>query len=135
MPPSAHGYCPQALTSISLSPCLANRYAGSAAQRASLRPRLTEGVDLVVTSYETLRSDVAQLAAIRWDSLVLDEGHAIRNPKAKVPPAQRAPRGEAPPAHALAAPSPSLPHWGHVARQSQRTLAPTRFALTRHRGL
>lgn len=40
--------------------------------------------DLVVMSYETLRSDAAWAAQQRWLYAVLDEGHAIRNPKSKI---------------------------------------------------
>ena len=35
----------------------------------------------MVISYDTLRREIDTLAAIRWNYVVLDEGHAIRNPK------------------------------------------------------
>eukprot|EP00900_Chrysochromulina_parva_P022895 jgi/Chrpa1/5239/Chrysochromulina_OHIO_Genome00015905-RA len=41
-------------------------------------------VELVVMSYETLRTDIDTLAQVRWEYAVLDEGHIIRNPKAQV---------------------------------------------------
>jgi len=38
----------------------------------------------VIASYDTVRSDAAALAAVHWAYCVLDEGHAIRNPRAAV---------------------------------------------------
>lgn len=58
------------------------QYAGLPAERARLRPQLA-AADLVVASYETVRSDSAVFEALSWAYVVLDEGHAIRNPKAK----------------------------------------------------
>lgn len=40
--------------------------------------------NLVVVSYETLRSDIGDAGIIRWDYVVLDEGHYIRNPTSAV---------------------------------------------------
>lgn len=40
--------------------------------------------NLAVTSYESLRADVAVATSRSWDYAVLDEGHAIRNPKSAV---------------------------------------------------
>lgn len=40
--------------------------------------------DVIVTSYEILRRDVATLAAVQWEYCVLDEGHLIRNPNSKL---------------------------------------------------
>jgi len=40
--------------------------------------------NLVVCSYDTARAEVELLGAIDWGYLILDEGHAIRNPTAKV---------------------------------------------------
>ncbi len=39
---------------------------------------------VVVISYETLRADIDILAKIKWLYIVLDEGHAIRNPTSKL---------------------------------------------------
>jgi len=63
------------------------QYGGPPASRASAAggraaPKL-RAADLVVCSYETVRSDLELLGAIDWGYLILDEGHAIRNPKAK----------------------------------------------------
>ncbi len=57
-------------------------YAGSRAARAELAQALPH-VNLVVTSYEALRSDVELLAASDWNYVILDEGHVIRNPRTK----------------------------------------------------
>ena len=35
-------------------------------------------------SYEALRSDVGWVSGIMWNYCVLDEGHIIRNPRAKI---------------------------------------------------
>jgi len=79
-------------------------YEGPPAARAVLRQALEEslegtlgvcpdpdsgqggprGVGLVVMSYETLRADVEWVAGRPWHYCVLDEGHVIRNPKARV---------------------------------------------------
>lgn len=39
--------------------------------------------DIVVMSYETLRSDVAWASAQPWLYAVLDEGHTVRNSKSQ----------------------------------------------------
>ena len=58
-------------------------YVGNAAARARLLPSLPS-FELVVMSYEHLRSDIQQLEGVRWDYVVLDEGHVIRNAKSKL---------------------------------------------------
>lgn len=72
----ARRYCPDSLEAIEL--------VGHAAARAALLPRACTQCELVICSYDTLRSDAAALQAIRWDYIVLDEGHVIRNAHAKV---------------------------------------------------
>ncbi|MBQ9368719.1 MAG: DEAD/DEAH box helicase, partial [Victivallales bacterium] len=49
-----------------------------------------EDVDLLVTHYGLVRSDVAQLSKIAFDFVVLDEAQAIKNPDAQVSNAVRA---------------------------------------------
>ena len=39
--------------------------------------------NLIITSYEIVRSDMEFLASIKWNYLVLDEGHVIKNTKTK----------------------------------------------------
>lgn len=58
-------------------------YAGTTAERKTLWRRL-EQVQVVITSYETLRGDIVQLSPLGWNWVVLDEGHVIKNPKTKL---------------------------------------------------
>ncbi len=51
--------------------------------RAALQASVAQH-DVVVTSYEHVRSDIEWLETQRWDYCVLDEGHAIRNPSSKL---------------------------------------------------
>lgn len=46
--------------------------------------RLDPAVRVTLTTWGTLRQDVEQLAAVRWDSLVLDETQTIKNPASGV---------------------------------------------------
>lgn len=56
--------------------------------------RLDPGLDVTVTTYGILRLERERLAAERWETIVLDEGHLIKNPESQVAQA----------AHALEAP-------------------------------
>ena len=58
-------------------------YEGPPAQRQALRAALAQH-DVLVMSYETLRADIEWVEQIMWNYCILDEGHIIRNPKAKV---------------------------------------------------
>jgi TATA-binding protein-associated factor len=40
--------------------------------------------DVIITSYDIVRNDVEALKAFDWNYCVLDEGHIIKNPKAKL---------------------------------------------------
>ena len=44
-----------------------------------VKRELTEAADVTLTTYAVLRSDVAELSAIGWDAVVLDEAQAIKN--------------------------------------------------------
>jgi hypothetical protein len=59
---------------------------GTPAERAAAVRRLQgrEGFNVVVISYESLRSDVDWAAGIVWDYVILDEGHVIRSTKSKL---------------------------------------------------
>ena len=57
-------------------------YVGPAAQRARLRPAIA-AAHLVICSYETARSDAMALREQRWEYVVLDEGHVIKNGRSK----------------------------------------------------
>ena len=45
--------------------------------------------EVVVTSYDVLRSDAGQFTELPWNYCVLDEGHLIKNPKTKLSAAVR----------------------------------------------
>jgi TATA-binding protein-associated factor len=61
------------------------QYVGTSAQRALLRPQLAKSnVDVVITSYEVVRNDIAELSKMNWLYVVLDEGHIIKNAKTKL---------------------------------------------------
>lgn len=59
------------------------QYVGNASQRASLRPHLKK-YDVVITSYEAVRNDIAELGRMNFLYCVLDEGHVIKNAKTKL---------------------------------------------------
>jgi TATA-binding protein-associated factor len=64
------------------------RVHGTPAERQSLYKTI-EQMSVVVISYETLRSDIDILKKKEWLYIVLDEGHAIRNPTSKLAQAAR----------------------------------------------
>jgi SNF2 family DNA or RNA helicase len=45
---------------------------------------LQEHIDVIITTYGTLRSDIKQFVEINFDYVVLDESQAIKNPSSKV---------------------------------------------------
>lgn len=59
-------------------------YEGSPSHRHSVRTAGFQKADIIVMSYETLRSDIEHLQDMRWLYCILDEGHLIRNPKSKL---------------------------------------------------
>ena len=64
------------------------RVHGAPGDRAELYKNIGPS-SVVVISYETLRSDIATLKKIQWTYIILDEGHAIRNPTSKLSQAAR----------------------------------------------
>jgi TATA-binding protein-associated factor len=58
-------------------------YAGPPGERGRVRSQLATA-DIVITSYDIARNDIEILLPINWNYCVLDEGHLIKNPKAKV---------------------------------------------------
>lgn len=58
-------------------------YTGNARERSKLLPKL-KTFDVVITSYEVVRNDIANLESINWLYCVLDEGHVIKNAKTKL---------------------------------------------------
>ncbi len=59
------------------------QYEGSPAARQGLQKQAAT-CDIVVMSYESVRADIEWVAQQQWLYCVLDEGHVIRNPKAKL---------------------------------------------------
>lgn len=57
-------------------------YVGPPAQRNQYREEL-QSADIVITSYDICRNDNEIFMPINWNYCVLDEGHLIKNPKAK----------------------------------------------------
>ncbi|KAK2629095.1 hypothetical protein QTJ16_002198 [Diplocarpon rosae] len=58
-------------------------YVGPPADRLRLQHQLGK-TDIIITSYDICRNDAEILTALNWNYLVLDEGHLIKNPRAKV---------------------------------------------------
>jgi TATA-binding protein-associated factor len=58
-------------------------YVGNPTERGKHKNAL-EGADVVITSYDVCRNDSDVLTPISWNYCVLDEGHLIKNPKAKI---------------------------------------------------
>lgn len=81
-PPSLSGHWQQEVKQYApFLHCVA--YVGPPAERSRLQGDLG-GADIVVTSYDICRNDNNVLQPISWNYCVLDEGHLIKNPKAKV---------------------------------------------------
>lgn len=58
-------------------------YVGPPSERSKHRGQL-EQADVVITSYDICRNDNDVFTPISWNYCVLDEGHLIKNPKAKI---------------------------------------------------
>ncbi|KAI9934271.1 TATA-binding protein-associated factor mot1 [Aspergillus wentii] len=81
-PPSLSGHWQQEVKQYApFLNCVA--YVGPPAERSRLQGALDDA-DIVVTSYDIARNDNDVLNPINWNYCVLDEGHLIKNPKAKV---------------------------------------------------
>lgn len=68
-------------------------YVGNVNERRAMWSRHREHT-VVITSYETVRSDLASLSSVSWDYIVLDEGHVIKNPRTKLTLAIKSLQGE-----------------------------------------
>lgn len=80
-PPTLSGHWQQEIQQFApFLSCMA--YVGSTADRARLRDQLGK-TDVVITSYDICRNDIDIFLPISWNYCVLDEGHLIKNPKAK----------------------------------------------------
>lgn len=81
-PPSVSGHWQQEVKEYApFLSCVA--YVGPPAERSRLQGALASA-DIVVTSYDICRNDTNILSPISWNYCVLDEGHLIKNPKAKI---------------------------------------------------
>lgn len=81
-PPTLSGHWQQEIRTY--APFLnAVGYVGPPSERGRFRSQLATA-DVVITSYDICRNDVDILEPINWNYCVLDEGHLIKNPKAKV---------------------------------------------------
>lgn len=81
-PPTLSGHWQQEIkTYAPFLSCTA--YVGPPNERNKYRDQL-EKSDIVITSYDICRNDAEVLAPLNWNYLVLDEGHLIKNPRAKV---------------------------------------------------
>ena len=80
-PPTLSGHWQQEIQQFApFLSCLA--YVGPSADRARLRDQLGK-TDIVITSYDICRNDIDVLLPLSWNYCVLDEGHLIKNPRAK----------------------------------------------------
>ncbi|KAI5296580.1 TATA-binding protein-associated factor mot1 [Ascosphaera acerosa] len=81
-PPSLSGHWQQEIKQY--APFLTTvAYVGPPQERVRLRHLLNQA-DIVITSYDICRNDNAVFSPIAWNYCVLDEGHLIKNPKAKI---------------------------------------------------
>ena len=80
-PPTLSGHWQQEIQQFApFLSCLA--YVGPSQERARLKDQLGT-TDIVITSYDICRNDIDVFAPLNWNYCVLDEGHLIKNPKAK----------------------------------------------------
>ena len=80
-PPTLSGHWQQEIqTYAPFLSCLA--YVGPASDRVRLRDQVGN-TDVVITSYDVCRNDIDVFLPQSWNYCVLDEGHLIKNPKAK----------------------------------------------------
>ena len=80
-PPTLSGHWQQEIRQFApFLSCLA--YVGPSSERQNLRSQLGK-TDIVITSYDICRNDIEAFTPLSWNYCVLDEGHLIKNPKAK----------------------------------------------------
>lgn len=81
-PPTLSGHWQQELKTY--APFLAvTAFVGPPAERRVKASQFATS-DIVITSYEVCRNDTDYLEKQSWNYIVLDEGHLIKNPKAKI---------------------------------------------------
>ncbi len=80
-PPTLSGHWQQEIqTYAPFLSCLA--FVGPASERVRLRDQVGK-TDVVITSYDVCRNDIDIFLPYSWNYCVLDEGHLIKNPRAK----------------------------------------------------
>lgn len=81
-PPTLSGHWQQEIKTY--APFLSvTAYVGPPAERKVMKDQLGQ-TDIVVTSYDVCRNDIDLIEKFNWNYVVLDEGHLIKNPKAKI---------------------------------------------------
>lgn len=81
-PPTLSGHWQQEIKAY--APFLSvTAYVGPPAERKAMKDNLDKP-DIVITSYDVCRNDVDVLEKYNWNYVVLDEGHLIKNAKAKI---------------------------------------------------
>jgi len=81
-PPTLSGHWQQEIAQF--APFLsALCYVGNPTERARVRSQLGT-TDIVITSYDICRNDIDNISQYNWNYCVLDEGHIIKNSKAKL---------------------------------------------------
>ncbi|OTA60029.1 hypothetical protein K449DRAFT_397105 [Hypoxylon sp. EC38] len=81
-PPTLSGHWQQELKTF--APFLSvTAFVGPPAERRAKAAQFAS-TDIVITSYEVCRNDTEYLEKQNWNYIVLDEGHLIKNPKAKI---------------------------------------------------
>ncbi|KAK4114248.1 hypothetical protein N656DRAFT_777416 [Canariomyces notabilis] len=81
-PPTLSGHWQQEIKTY--APFLSvTAYVGPPADRKAMRDALDK-TDIVITSYDVCRNDIDVVEKYNWNYVVLDEGHLIKNPKAKI---------------------------------------------------
>ncbi|KIM49246.1 hypothetical protein M413DRAFT_438417 [Hebeloma cylindrosporum] len=58
-------------------------YTGNSRERSRLLGKI-QSYDVIITSYEVVRNDIANLQGYKWLYCILDEGHVIKNAKTKL---------------------------------------------------
>ena len=81
-PPTLSGHWQQEIKTY--APFLSvTAYVGPPAERKAMKDSLDK-TDIVITSYDVCRNDIDLISKYNWNYVVLDEGHLIKNPKAKI---------------------------------------------------
>ena len=58
---------------------------GTKAERQTQWNNKADNVNIVITSYSVVRSDIDRLESVKWCYCILDEGHLMKNPKTGEP--------------------------------------------------